>query len=604
MTMGAPSDGWNGVQTRFKGVKNDIGQKFVSQEYFYDSSNVNYDDIIGANKILMPEASFSNNSNYNIDGIFEYKYLDDSNQIVSVYLTVFNGNVYKNWYPGSGTLTSIYSGIGVGKCQFSVLNDQVFITNGLTYPIKFNGVIASQMGAPYAYDNDVLGNPNGSYYYEMTFVTDGGEERIGTVSNTLTVENSEIRLEIPIGYAGTTSRKIYRTKNGGSILYLVGTINDNETLEFIDNVADASLTVPIISINNECPKVKYIATSYERIIGAGDLLYPTQAFVTDSECEVFDAANFVGVTNVGDDGTQIMGMAIDYSKIVIGSQKNIYVMDVSETTPTVTLTRGNIGVLDGYSMVPVPKQGDFVGGVMFLSTEKDVRVFNGNFAQPVPTSLDNLAADNYSQNIRQTMDYYVEENTNVFAEFHDYKYHLILNNIIVFYDTRIMGWGIYEIESDSFSPSWNYLASIGGELYAGQVGDTVIDKFYSTITYKDEEVPAFVQSGQLYASNEVMYLKDFIFFVVSGADDLLEVEIVIDGQSENAITYQVPLSGGSFDSAYFSPEFYSTGDNVEDYRVLHINQWGRWIQYTIKQTKGRTFFRGFKLVWEKVKNSE
>lgn len=46
---------------------------------------------------------------------------------------------------------------------------------------------------------------------------------------------------IAAGPTGTARRKLYRTKNGGSIYYHVATINDNSTTTFTDNVADENL---------------------------------------------------------------------------------------------------------------------------------------------------------------------------------------------------------------------------------------------------------------------------------------------------------------------------------------------------------------------------
>lgn len=48
-------------------------------------------------------------------------------------------------------------------------------------------------------------------------------------------------VSIPTGGTGTTARRIYRTKDGGSDYYLVGEIQDNSTTSFVDNVSDAGL---------------------------------------------------------------------------------------------------------------------------------------------------------------------------------------------------------------------------------------------------------------------------------------------------------------------------------------------------------------------------
>jgi hypothetical protein len=384
----------------------------------------------------------------------------------------------------------------------------------------------------------------------------------------------------------------------------LATIADNTTLTYTDNALDATLSVVIGPTNNECPKPKYIEVAYERLVGAGDALKPTYAWVGDTEIEFFDAANFVNVTNVDEDGTAIAGLCQDYSKMIIGSGKTVYIMDVSQDVPTIDATRANVGVLDGYSMVKVPAQGAFIGGVMFLSTLRDIRLFNGNFAQPVATSLDNLKADNLSQVIRPTMEYYATSQANVYAAFYDYKYHIIIGAIILIYDIRVQGWAIYKIKTETYSPLWNVFGVIDNTLYAGQYQNTVIDQFYSTVQYKGEDVTSYISSGQLLADDVVKYFQDFKFFVLVGDNDKLEISIVIDGQDQYSINNTVLLNGGAFDQSDFSSQDFETTDNSEDYRVVHIQRWGRWLQYIITQTTGRTFFRGMKLVWQNVKNKE
>ena len=78
----------------------------------------------------------------------------------------------------------------------------------------------------------------GNYYYEVTFVTAGGEERRGSKSNTITSNGKAVLLSIPTGYEGVTARKIYRTDGSLENLKLIATINDNETLTYTDTHAD------------------------------------------------------------------------------------------------------------------------------------------------------------------------------------------------------------------------------------------------------------------------------------------------------------------------------------------------------------------------------
>ncbi len=95
----------------------------------------------------------------------------------------------------------------------------------------------------------------GTHSYKVTFVSTGsGETEAGTKSNVitavLTTGQTVPLTAIPIGPAGTASRKIYRTiaGDGGSHLLLT-TIADNATTTYSDTTADAGLGAAAPSTN-------------------------------------------------------------------------------------------------------------------------------------------------------------------------------------------------------------------------------------------------------------------------------------------------------------------------------------------------------------------
>jgi hypothetical protein len=87
---------------------------------------------------------------------------------------------------------------------------------------------------------------NGLYKYLVTLVNANGETIAGTANAGTTVANytvdGQIALSaIPVGGAGTTARKIYRTLAGGSAYKLLYTMADNSTVVYTDNIADATI---------------------------------------------------------------------------------------------------------------------------------------------------------------------------------------------------------------------------------------------------------------------------------------------------------------------------------------------------------------------------
>ena len=77
----------------------------------------------------------------------------------------------------------------------------------------------------------------GTHSYVITMITPYGESFQGVASSTITVSsgNQTVPLSnIPIGNLNVTARNIYRTNAGGTLYYLIGTINDNVTTTFIN----------------------------------------------------------------------------------------------------------------------------------------------------------------------------------------------------------------------------------------------------------------------------------------------------------------------------------------------------------------------------------
>lgn len=124
------------------------------------------------------------------------------------------------------------------------------------------------------------GNPNGTYTYKVTLVTAFGETTGGPTSNSVAPASKTVSLTaIPTGAAGTTARKIYRIKNGGSVYYLLTTIGDNVTTTYTDNTADASLGTALVPTLNDAyvglvaGKTYYDTTNVQHIVAASSSTY-------------------------------------------------------------------------------------------------------------------------------------------------------------------------------------------------------------------------------------------------------------------------------------------------------------------------------------------
>jgi len=91
-------------------------------------------------------------------------------------------------------------------------------------------------------DAILASNTTGTLEYAVTFVTAQGETEAGDDSNPLIASNAaQVNISgIPLGGAGTTARRIYRSKNGGGLQFVVELANNTVTA-YKDNVLDGSL---------------------------------------------------------------------------------------------------------------------------------------------------------------------------------------------------------------------------------------------------------------------------------------------------------------------------------------------------------------------------
>lgn len=94
-------------------------------------------------------------------------------------------------------------------------------------------------------DSGEAGLPDGALNYKVTFVTAYGEGPLSAAAAVTVATNKVSVTAIPTGdNSYVSSRKIYRTKAGGSTYFLLTTLVNNTATTYTDNTADASLTVP------------------------------------------------------------------------------------------------------------------------------------------------------------------------------------------------------------------------------------------------------------------------------------------------------------------------------------------------------------------------
>lgn len=573
-----------------KGLRDDKGRKFVSPEYFYNIENMNYDGIIGCQRIKAPSVEYNVGANQ-IDGGVDFRYIDSVGQFKSEKIIVQGGSIIKDFLTSPST---VYTGLTAGKkCTFGILNDKLFISNGFDYPLVYDGTYVKQMGAPTAKDLLVAGSLTGAYYYAMTYVIDGVEIILGTISNTITVSSKSIDLDLPVGIATCTARKIYRTEAGGSTLKLLTTINDNTTTTYQDNTADGSLGANIPSTNSSCPTPQFITVKDEKIIGAVNANRPNYLYVTEFEVEVFfNTSGVYDVSGVGNDNSPLTGLIEDYNQIVVFSEKHIYLADTSGLTTSVKQTTSNVGCIDGFSIARIPENDVLQGGIMFVSNLYDVRIFSGNIATNLATSFDNLTTNNFSIALnKDSLKNQLKDNP-LESAFFDYKYHLIAETFMYVYDIRIGGWTKYFIKTTSYTPVYWRFFKIGQTLYVSQKNIGIVEQMYNAITYRGEEITAFFETPEIAVGTERKFFKNlYIYYDKSGSNTLTALATI---DSTKTVTATITYDGAYYDFDYFDEDYYETTEDEEDYKVVYINKYANWMRFKVS-TQTQAIIKGWKL---------
>jgi len=212
-----------------------------------------------------------------------------------------------NLYVGAETspynFTSIKSGLtSGGKWSFAPYQDQLYMCDG-NNNLKYDGtnVVTWGIETPDVDSTTATATGSGSFGgdfdYKISYVVNNSQEgnasALFTVDDTGTTFASINLANIPTGEADTVSRKIYRTKTGDSVFYLLATISNNTTTTYTDTTADASLGTATAPSDKGAPGVCKFCIEHNNFIFAVNAGTPTRLiFSTQTDADIFPAANY------------------------------------------------------------------------------------------------------------------------------------------------------------------------------------------------------------------------------------------------------------------------------------------------------------------------
>jgi hypothetical protein len=241
------------------------------------------------------------------------------------------------------------------------------------------------------------GTLTGTYQWKLTFVAAGGEESDASIASALTTLTAQqgTLTAIPNGDVRTTSRNIYRKGGLLSSYYLVGSVPDNTTTTFSDNLSDlAALTQAIIlagdtvgdepntRLGNQA--VQFPTLHYDRVFWAsGNMLIWSKplngfAYPADFSTPVGDGKAITGIFSMGG---QLFILKPDSIWSFSGTDENSFLL--SKTLSPVGTDWPFTAVLAGGAA-----SGFYFTGRILFANSRGIWAFNGYTSNKMTPKLD------------------------------------------------------------------------------------------------------------------------------------------------------------------------------------------------------------------------
>lgn len=336
--------------------------------------------------------------------------------------------------------------------DWMVYKNRVYITDGVAVQ-RYNGTDDIFAGCPIPGNPTLTGGggggltPSGIYKYFVTYVAgDMGEgptnSPITPVTITLTSgQNSVTLTNIPVAAAKheVSARKIYRTKAGGSLYYLLTTINDNSTTTYADFIIDTSLNFEYVPTVIPPANARYVIMGHDEraywfgmpgvdasLVRVSDVGFPDRVINNGID-------GFFSVSN--NDGDLLTGGGLTPGGIVFFKKNSMWLLraygfGLVNIQPREKKGSG-VGTTSPFSVVTTPI------GMIFVSQQGRVYRFDG-------TNIEEIGRKISSEFLGMTQAGYA----NMVACFHNNRYSLS-------YDYRgTKGYNWRTLEYDIITNKW------------------------------------------------------------------------------------------------------------------------------------------------------
>ena len=92
----------------------------------------------------------------------------------------------------------------------------------------------------------------------------------------------------------------------------------------------------------------------------------------------------------------------------------------------------------------------------------------------------------------------------------------------------------------------------------------------------------------------------YIYYEKTGTNTISALVTINSTQTKSAT---ITFDGAYYDGAYYDETYYETTDDEEDYSLIHIDRYGKWLRFRIT-TQTQASIKGWKLVGRTISNKE
>lgn len=228
----------------------------------------------------------------------------------------------------------------------------VIVASGATQAAMTMGLLTHHKAPPTVADSGSGGNPSGTYYYGVTFLTaDDEESELSLLSDAVTVTTNSINVtNIPIsGSSRVLKRKLYRLGGTSDEWKLVTQFYENTTTSYLDDIADTDLGDAFLDVSGEpqTPKCMAIHDNFviiANLTSSDGIESPSGVMVSNEySYEVYDPLNTFDIEPHS--GAEIKWLISEFGYVWVGKFDSIWYFNPANLDiPPVCATRAWGGV--------------------------------------------------------------------------------------------------------------------------------------------------------------------------------------------------------------------------------------------------------------------